>query len=161
MEKSLVLVKTINQLPMNLRKQAVDFLAYSCKEILENKIKLAYKININRGRSSPNFISLENMLAAVRVQRSYTPVSVTVFIDEDRILWENRTRKPLLNEEEASGFSFSYQDSIVGGAEGAFKQEAIKGAERNRWVLEQALTEIELFISKDFKFYLDNKILRK
>lgn len=162
MEKSLAFVKTVNQLPMNLKKQAVDYLAYACREILENKIKLAYKINRDKPRSSSNFVSLENMLAAVRVQSTYSPVSITVFIDEDRILWEDRFRKPIVNDEElTNGFSFSYQDSIAGGSENSFKQDIVKDGEQNKWVLEESLKEIDLFIAKDFKFYLNNKILRK
>lgn len=162
MKKSLAFAKTINQLPINLKRQAVDYLAYSCREILENKIKLAYKINRDKPCSSSNFVSLNDMLAAVRVQVTYSPVSITVFIDEDRILWEDRIRKPMIdNDELTNGFSFGYQDSIVGGAENAFKQNVVKSGEQNRWVLEESLKEIDLFIAKDFKFYLDNKILRK
>lgn len=163
MRQDFALMTSLNQLPQGLKKQATDFLAYSCKEILENKIKLAYAVNASK-RTGKNFISLEDMLGAVSVDISYNPVAISVFIDENKILWEDkmRERRGENSHRGDEGFTFSYQDSIVGGSEGRekFKREAIM-TQKNDWVLKEVLADIQLFIKKDFQFYLENKILRQ
>ena len=153
-------VSNLNQLPMGLRRQATDYLAEACRSILENKVKLAYSINASK-RKNTNFIPLEKMLDAIQLNVSYSPVGITLFIDEDRIIWDPAT---LIRENanpwaDKTGFSFSYQDSIVGGAEEAFKHE-LQSMRENDWVLEEALRDINFFIKKDYRFYLENKILR-
>lgn len=162
MRQDFALMTSLNQLPQGLKKQATDFLAYSCREILENKIKLAYSINASK-RTGKNFISLEDMLGAVSVDISYHPVAISIFIDENKVLWEDklRERRGENSHRGDEGFTFSYQDSIVGGSEGRekFKKEAIM-TQQNDWVLRESLVDIRKFIDKDFKFYLENKILR-
>lgn len=163
MQQSLELVSNLNQLPPALKKQAVDYLAYACKEILEGKVKRAYAINASK-RTGKNFISLEDMLEAVSVDVSYNPVAISVFIDEGKILWEDkiRERRGETSHYGDEGFAFSYQDSIVGGSEGRekFRREAMT-MRQNDWVLRESLVDIQSFIKKDFQFYLENKILRQ
>lgn len=163
MQQSFRLMYNINQLPQNLKRQVVDFLAYSCREIVENKIRLAYSINSNK-RHGDNFISLEDMLGAVTVDVSYVPFNLFLFIDEEKILWEKgrNSRRVGNDRNNSEGFAFSYQDSIVGGSEGEHnsREDAIL-TRQNDWVLSESLRDIRKFIDKDFKFYLENKILRK
>ena len=103
------------------------------------------------------------MLGAVSVDIPYKPVAISVFIDENKILWEDKMRERRGESSHCGdeGFTFSYQDSIVGGSEGRekFKREAIM-TQKNDWVLRESLVDIRKFIDKDFKFYLENKILR-
>ena len=124
---------------------------------------MAYSINSNK-RHGDNFIALEDMLSAVTVDISYNPVMLTVFIDEEKVLREKgrNSRRVEDGRNDSEGFAFSYQDSIVGGAEGrSNSREEVISTRQNDWVLSESLRDIQKFIDKDFKFYLENKILRK
>ena len=148
--------KVINQLPVATRKQIAEYIAYSCKNIVESKIKLAYALNTSK-RGAGNFVSLEEMLSSVSVIASHNPVAVSVFIDENKIIWEDKLRKDLHSTNDSEGFYSTYQEYISQRPSGSFVNSAT-ALRTNKWVMDESLIEIQRFINTDLQSYLRDKV---
>ena len=156
MQQKFDIAKVVNQLPVATRKQIAEYIAYACKSIVESKVKLAYTLNASK-RGAGNFVSLEELLSSISVVVSHTPVAVSVFIDENKVMWEDKLRKDLHSTSDTDGFSKTYQEYVSERPSGSFVNSATT-LRSNKWVMDESLVEIQRFINTDLQSYLRDKI---
>lgn len=124
-------------------------LAQETEKILKEKIREVYAIN-SQIRTAENYIPLGDMLRIVGVEYSTSPLSFTVTLDENRIIWVDK-RGQDIHEVPAPWETYKeIGNSKVRSFEEHWKTP-IEGMRENRYFIEETKGELLNFINRNIR----------
>ena len=137
------------------------------KEILGyvvNKVEELFKTNITKVyvANAPflkgNYIPLEEMLAAISVTMTDNPLSCRIFIDEDKLRWEDRNGNAI----HSIPFQHIYEPGFISKEVhtlGDYWQLPIDGKQEQEWAIVTTITEIYKFFQTDLVNFIRSKVV--
>ena len=76
------------------QKKILEYAGKKIKEMYSDILTNIYKINMYK-RTAGNYIPLEEILESIDVKYDYQNVSLSIFINEDKIKWRDENGEPI------------------------------------------------------------------
>lgn len=153
-ERKIVLpTKNLNTLSTQDKEKSLQYLAEKSRLIFTEYIREVYLVN-SRIRQKRNYVPLEQMISAVRVEYKINPLSFTIYIEEDDIIWKDAQGNSIYAIEETQ------EDNEIVSDLWSHWQTPIDNKQEEDWIIESSIKDIMDFIKTDYIKYL-NKFGRK
>lgn len=150
------------------QKKILEYAGKKIKEMYSDILTNIYKINMYK-RTAGNYIPLEEILESIDVKYDYQNVSLSIFINEDKIKWRDENGEPIHkvamwidepSESDWKAIKKEQQDiegQYVTSLEDYWKTP-IRNTQEEELAIEFLYNNIELFVKGDFAQYLQKII---
>lgn len=138
----------LQKFPLKIKQDGLLLLEKEATKILREKIKRVYEIN-ERFHPERNYVPLEEMLEAVSVSHQNSPLSISVFVDENKISWKDYQGKEI---HEIPGPGEDYEEIKQRKVKTFDKhwKTPIENTREDIWFLYEAWSEIKKYVETDF-----------
>lgn len=146
-------IKQLQKLNSAIKREGMNFLGNAVRNIVESHLKKIYSTYLAR-RPKGNFITWEQLKNSIEIQYSSAPLGLSVFINEDIFLLNNKFREDVFSS--SADLSLAHPYEFYG--ENSEAGEDLVGAEWREVLWNKIYSDIELFIRRNFANYLQSKV---
>lgn len=144
--------RTISQ---SVQKAILTELQNKTMEIYRKNIVDVYNIN-SRIRTKGNYVPLERMLNALKVNFSFSKMEINIFIDDSMITWVDKDGEPV-HQVNYPGKYVDLNNALVTSLDEYWRTPIMKKHE-NEYYLQKTIDEIKNYIQTDFVNFVTNRL---